>query len=225
MALQTRGPISAADILAELSQTGQFNMNDPEERALAGKGTAASTISFSDFYGKSSVVTTTFKFKPGYASGLIKRRGIDDQAGYNIGTAVDMFSVMPKKSGGTVPVRLYYYVPEEIQEEGTPDIPGEPGPIITKWQFIRFSIFRTDGTTVGADFDYSRADIRVYLDSTNQGLHFWSRSNPVNGTGVDDSYINLSPGGQGGSGSVQFEAYNIMEIYEGQTLRLEIDWF
>lgn len=222
MALQTSGAISAADILAELDQTGEFNMNDAEERDLADR--TSGRISFSDFYGKSSQVITTFKFQPGYVSGPIDRRGIDDQAGYNVGTPVDMYSFMPKKSGGVVPVRLLYYLPEEIEEEvgGTP---GEPGTTTTKWQFIRFSIFRTDGSTIGSDFDYSRADIEVLLDDTDQGLHFWSRADPFNGTGVDNSYINLSPGGQGELGSLQFEAYDIMEIYQGQTVRLEITWY
>lgn len=59
MALQTSGQISSSDVNLELGRASNdpFDMNGTEERSLA--GVPSSTISMSDFYGKSSLITIT----------------------------------------------------------------------------------------------------------------------------------------------------------------------
>lgn len=56
MALPASGPISASDINLELSKssTAQGSLNDTDWRTLAGITGPNTTISYSDFYGKSS---------------------------------------------------------------------------------------------------------------------------------------------------------------------------
>lgn len=61
MALPASGAIQASQINTELgySSTAQWSIDAAAVRNLAGRGTAGSQISFSDFYGKSSGFTFT----------------------------------------------------------------------------------------------------------------------------------------------------------------------
>lgn len=201
MALQTSGPISAADILSELDQTGVFSMNDAEERKLADKTAANETISFSDFYGKSNVQLMKFKFTIGakaidLGADYTRRVGVSDQADteWRFGTPIDRRGTMIDKNGDSHVMELYYFVAEFFDTAGPELIPGEPGPSVYSWQAFRISAFRTDGgSTAGTEFNYATATIQILNDATNE-LIFSGPATVAEGNGTGGSYMNFSVG-------------------------------
>lgn len=229
MALQTSGAISANNINVELgvSGTARFNMNDAEERALAGK--PSGTIKFSDFYGKSSKITSVFTFTAGYR---LTNLGNDKEwtVGYHLedslGTAVDVTSQLLGKDKNPYNINLYAFNPEKYYTAGPELIPGEPGPGETNFQLIRFSVFRPGGaSTNSATFDFSSVEARLY-NSSNQLIWSGTKTGPIQGQGTNQSYINMVISGatpdasDGPAEQAWLALYNV----RNQNVRLELDW-
>lgn len=70
MALQTSGKISLLDIRTELKKDGKISLNDSDVRKLAEK--EYGEIKLSDFYGKSSVISTSFVYEIEVTISIVK---------------------------------------------------------------------------------------------------------------------------------------------------------